>query len=327
LNDLGYLMTADQIRQSALLQYVDTKAVGFHRRYDIELEQTNTFDFGGTPLQHKVQLNGNLMTTGNWNFWVEADYHSELLDPRVLRGGPALRTPGSASLWIGGQTDGSKKQIYRLQLGRAVSFDGHSRYTQVAPRFTARVFDFINVEARLSYTRDVEDFQYVGTATAAGANRYVMGRMDQTTLATTLRLDVNLTPELSLTYYGSPFVSTGRFAGFKLVTNPRAAKYEDRFRRLDALAVRDAASNTYQVSDPGGSFAFANPDFSWRELKSNLVLRWEYKAGSTVYVVWTQNRDNADFFGDFSAGSEYRRLFKAHPDNTFLIKFSYWLSI
>ncbi len=327
LNDLGYLMTADQIRQSALLQYVDTKAVGFHRRYDVELEQTNMFDFGGTPLQHKVQLNGNLMTAGNWNFWGEADYHSELLDTRVLRGGPALRTPGSASLWIGGQTDGSKRQIFRLEFGRAVSFDGHSRYTEVAPKFSARLLDIINVAARVSYARDVEDFQYVATATAAGGNRYVMGRMDQTTLSTTLRLDVNLTPELSLTYYGSPFVSTGRFAGFKLVTDPRAAKYENRFRRLDALAVHDAASNTYQVSDPAGAFTFANPDFSWRELKSNLVLRWEYKAGSTVYVVWTQNRANADFFGDFSPGSEYRRLFKAHPDNTFLIKFSYWLSI
>jgi hypothetical protein len=327
LNDLGYLMTADQIRQSAQLQYVDTKVGGFHRRYDVELTQTNTFDFGGDPLQHKMQLTSNLMTVGNWNFWGEADYYSDLLDTRVLRGGPALLTPGYANLWVGGQTDGSKKQIFRLEIGRTASFDGHSRYTAIVPRFSARLLDFINFDARISYTRDVEDFQYAATATAAGANRYVMGRMDQQTLSTTLRLDVNLTPELSLTYYGSPFVSTGRFAGFKLVTDPRAAKYEDRFRRLDAVAVRDATSNTYQVSDPDGSFAFANPDFSWRELKSNLVLRWEYKAGSTVYVVWTQNRANADFFGDFSAGSEYRRLFKAHPDNTFLIKFSYWFSI
>jgi Domain of unknown function (DUF5916)/Carbohydrate family 9 binding domain-like len=327
LNDLGYLMTADQIRQSAQLQYVDTKVVGFHRRYDVELTQTNTFDFGGDPLQHKVQLTSNLMTVGNWNFWSEADCYSDLLDTRVLRGGPALLTPGYANLWVGGQTDGSKKQIFRLEFGRTVSFDGHSRYTAIVPRFSARLLDFINFDARISYTRDVEDFQYAATATAAGANRYVMGRMDQQTLSTTLRLDLNLTPELTLTYYGSPFVSTGRFAGFKLVTDPRAAKYENRFRRLDAQAVLDAASNTYQVSDPGGSFTFANPDFSWRELKSNLVLRWEYKTGSTIYVVWTQNRANADFFGDFSTGSEYRRLFKAHPDNTFLIKVSYWLSI
>ena len=111
------------------------------------------------------------------------------------------------------------------------------------------------------------------------------------------------------------------------MTDPRAARYEDRFRRLDALAVHDAASNTLSSQRPGRPFTFANPDFSWRELKSNLVLRWEYKAGSTVYVVWTQNRASADFFGDFSAGSEYRRLFRAHPDNTFLIKFSYWFSI
>jgi hypothetical protein len=151
--------------------------------------------------------------------------------------------------------------------------------------------------------------------------------MDQKTLVTTLRFDINLTPELSLSYYGSPFVSTGRFSRFKQVTDPRAARYEDRFRRLDGLAVYDAASNTYQVNDPAMPFSFANPDFSWREWKSNLVLRWEYKTGSTAYVIWTQGRASADFFGDFSAGAEYRRLFRAHPDNTLLIKISYWFSL
>jgi len=81
------------------------------------------------------------------------------------------------------------------------------------------------------------------------------------------------------------------------------------------------------VADPGGAFTFANPDFSWRALNSNLVLRWEYKTGSTVYVIWSQNRTNADLFGDFSAGSEYRRLFGTHPDNTILVKFNYWFSL
>ena len=140
--------------------------------------------------------------------------------------------------------------------------------------FSARLFDIVNVETKVSYAHDVEDFQYSAAAiTAGGANRYVMGRMNQQTLSTTVRFDINLTPELSLSYYGSPFVSTGRFSQFKLVTNPRASQYDGRFRRLDATTVFDAASNSYQVSDSGGAFTFTNPDFSWRELNSNLVLR------------------------------------------------------
>ncbi|MDD2763413.1 MAG: DUF5916 domain-containing protein [Opitutaceae bacterium] len=327
LNDLGYLMTADLIRQSALVQYVDTQPAGFHRKYDVSLTQTNLFDFDGTPLQNKLQLIGNLMTVGNWNFWGEADYDSDLLDTRVLRGGPALRTPGGARLWIGGQTNSSKQQLFRLECGRTISLDGHSHYTEIAPSFSARLLEHANLQTKLSYSRDVEDFQYAGTAAAADGNRYAMGRMDQQTLAATVRLDLNLTPELSLTYYGSPFVSTGRFTDFKLVTQPRAARYGDRFRRLEAAATYDPSGNCYQVDDPGGAFSFADPDFSWRELRSNLVLRWEYRAGSTLYAVWTQNRASSAFYGDFSAGSEYRRLFEAHPDNTFLVKFSYWFSI
>lgn len=327
LNDLGYLMTADLIQQSARLQYVNTRPGRLLRRYDLRLDEASKFDFGGEKLQREVDFHGTLTFNSNWSLWSELDCKSELLDTRVLRGGPALVTPGRTSLWLGAQTDSSRKQQFILEFGQAASLDGHSHYTEIAPRYLARLLNIINLELKVSYARNVEDFQYVGTATADNSDRYVLGRMNQQTLATTLRLDVNLTPQLSLSYYGSPFVSTGRFSGFKLVTNPRAARYEDRFRRLDALAVHDAVSDTYHVNDPATPFAFANPDFSWREWKSNLVLRWEYKAGSTAYVVWTQHRTSADFFGDFSAGAEYRRLFRAHPDNTLLVKISYWFSI
>jgi len=79
-----------------------------------------------------------------------------------------------------------------------------------------------------------------------------MGRMNQQTLSTTIRFDINLTPELSLSYYGSPFASTGRFTQLKLVTDPRAPPIRRAVRRLDATAVLDAASNSYRVDDPGG---------------------------------------------------------------------------
>lgn len=327
LNDVGYLRVADVVNQHLKLEYVDTQPAGRRRRYNAYIEQENKFDFGGAAVAHETELQGVITWMNNWSAWATLHHDGEWLDTRVLRGGPALRWPASASLWVGFQTDTSKNWQFKLDLGRAVSLDGRSQYIQVAPSLSARLHNIVNVATTIAYTRDVEDLQYVDTATAGSASRYVMGRMNQQTLATTLRLDVNLTPELSLSYYGSPFASTGRFSQFKLVTDPRAADYRDRFRRLDALASFDAAANRWLVDDPGGAFSFANPDFSRRELRSNFVLRWEYRPGSNLYVVWTQNRANADLARDFSASSEYRRLFRAHPDNTFLVKLSYWFSL
>ena len=133
LNDLGYLMTADLIQQSARLQYVNTRPGRLVRRYDLRLDEAGKYDFGGEKLQREVELHGNLTFNSNWSLWGELNCKSELLDTRVLRGGPALLTPGSASLWIGAQTDSSRKQQFRLDFGQAASFDGHSRYAEIAP--------------------------------------------------------------------------------------------------------------------------------------------------------------------------------------------------
>ena len=311
----------------AQLEYYDTSLGKLLRKSDLRLKEIGKYDFGGEFLGQELQVHDDLTFNSNWSFSGQVVYDSEQLDTRVLRGGPAVLVPGSVNTYLAVQTDSSKKKLIRLELDQAASQDGHSHYTEIAPGFSARLFDNVNVETKVSYEHDVEDFQYAGTASATGANRYVMGRMNQKTLSTTVRFDINLTPELSLSYYGSPFVSTGRFTRLKLVTDPRAPQYDGRFRRLDATTVFDAASNSYRVNDSGGTFTLANPDFSWRELNSNLVLRWEYKTGSTVYVVWSQNRTNGDFLGDFSASSESRRLFSTHPDNTILVKFNYWFSL
>jgi len=328
LNDLGYLKAADVIQHSARLQYYDSDTGSVLRRRDLRLDEIGTYDFSGTSLQQQLVFHEELFANRLWMFWNELHWNSEALDTRVLRGGPALRTPGNGSLYLAAQTDGAKPRQVALEFTKGVSFDGNSQYTEIDPHFTARLSDLFKVETKFSYSRDVEDFQYAASAaTAGGASRYVMGRMNQHTLSATVRFDLNLSPELTVSYYGSPFISTGRFAGFKLVTDPRGARYEDRFRRIDASTTYDPAGNTYHVADAGGAFTFANPDFSWRALNSNLVLRWEYQAGSTVYVVWSQSRTNGDFLGDFSTRSDTQRLFAAHPDNTILVKFNYWFAL
>ena len=87
------------------------------------------------------------------------------------------------------------------------------------------------------------------------------------------------------------------------------------------------ATSTYTVTGDGTPYSFGNRDFNLREFKSNVVLRWEYKAGSTAFFVWSQNRTDSFVSGDFSPGTEYKRLFSARPDNTFVVKFSYWFAL
>jgi hypothetical protein len=327
LNDLGYLRVADRILESATLDYVDTDARSFHRNFSVHLHQNRILDFDGTRLQDDAHLSGELVFRNNWSIEGFLGWGADQLNTRVLRGGPGLSTPGWSSGEFYLNSDSTKDYRWYAGMERTVASEGDMASSEVESGFSLRALGFLNVDTDLSYEVLHNDLQYARTSSALGSPRYIMGRMDQRTLDTTLRIEANLTPQLSLAWFGNVYLTSGRFSDFRLITEPRAGAYEDRFRTLGADARYDAMADTYRVTNPSGDFAFANPDFNWRALRSNFVLRWEYRPGSTLYVVWTQNRENSDRAGAFSAGDEYSTLFGAHPDNTFLIKASYWFSL
>ena len=182
------------------------------------------------------------------------------------------------------------------------------------------------LSAQLESSRNRDDLQYVTTADTPDSPRWLMGHIDQSTWALTFRANVSLTPELTLQLYASPFISSGRYDAFKKATNTQAAGYEDRFHRFgpDEIAF-DEASGSYTVTESGGaSYSFANPDFSFREFRSNLVLRWEYRPGSALYAVWSQGRTSSAAAWDESLGTNWDALWVAEPTNVFMVKASYW---
>ena len=113
----------------------------------------------------------------------------------------------------------------------------------------------------------------------------MLGRIDQDTWSSPLRVDLSLAPELTLQYYGSPFIGTGRYTSFKQATDTLAQANADRFRLYgpDEIAYRES-DNSYRVTEAGGApaYSFANPDFSFRQFRSNLVARWEWRPGSSL---------------------------------------------
>ena len=169
--------------------------------------------------------------------------------------------------------------------------------------------------------------QYIETPVYGAENRYIFGSIDQSTFGLTVRLNYSLTPDLSIQLYGMPFVSAGRYSSFKRITDSRSKDLASRYRVFTAEELSfDSAAQAYAVDenrDGAADYRFANPDFNFRELRSNLVIRWEYLPGSTLYVVWSQGRTGSIADGSFHLRRDLEELFGVHPNNAFLVKFSY----
>ena len=134
----------------------------------------------------------------------------------------------------------------------------------------------------------------------------MFGRIDQKTVAITTRFNYTMTPTLSLQVYAEPFVSAGDYSNYKELVNGRAEQYEDR----------------YQPYSYGSS-----ADFNIRSFRTTNVLRWEYRPGSQLFLVWQQNKQDDQSYGDFRFGRDFNGVFSAPSHNVFLVKFSYWLNM
>lgn len=187
----------------------------------------------------------------------------------------------------------------------------------------------MRIEISPSYSHDQPHLQYVTEVTSGGEPRFVFASLDQKTVDVSLRVDLAVTPDLTIQYYGAPFIAAGRYRAFKRITDARAARYDDRFLE-PAIVTFDAADNEYAVDEDGDAtedYTFENPDFNVRDFNSNLVLRWEYSAGSSLFLVWSQSRFGFNPDGSFALGDDLDGLFDVHPHNVFLIKINRWLNL
>jgi len=175
------------------------------------------------------------------------------------------------------------------------------------------------------------ELQYVNTIGEGGTAKYLFGELDMKTVSVTFRINYTVNPELSIEYYGQPFVSAGNYSDLKKITDPRAVKFTDRYHSFSDDEIEfDTGSNQYSVdenNDGSKDYSFTNPDFNFCQFRSNLVVRWEYHPGSTLYLVWSQGRTSSAYNGVFSYGNDMKDLFGIIPQNIFLLKFSYWFPL
>lgn len=334
LNDMGYLRIADIIKQNTTLGYFVTKPIGIFRSYSFSLKQYSHWNFGG----EKLPAGGSISLKANFtNLWgVSSNVSREMasLNTRILRGGPALKSQGNWNYSYSLSSNRRKILSFTFNGSNIWSDDGVSRFYRFQPSISLRASNALGLSANFSYSFNRDDLQYVTTRIVNEENRYIFARINQKTLGITVRFNYSLTPELTIQYYGRPYVSAGKYSHFKKITNPRADHYSDRFHTFSEHEISyEEAEKKYLIDedqDGDTDYFIGRPDFSFRQFSSNLVIRWEYKAGSTLYLVWSQGRTGRTGYessGKFSFIDDLQELYEIYPHDIFLIKFSHWFSL
>jgi hypothetical protein len=326
VNDIGYMQTADIIEEENQLSYFINQPVSIFRSYSVSLKQFNKWNFGREHLSSGVGLNFGCEFLNNWGISNYISYTSESLDMHVLRGGYAMQLP---SVWYTNffiRTDPSKPlYAYIITNGSFYGDESGTQYS-VAPGLSIMLTNTLKVSLNCNYSTNTNCLQYVATKSAQSGTKYILGSIEQRTLGGTFRIDYNITPTLSVQYYGSPFASVGTYSQFKTADDPRAGEYSKRF--MPAVPILNG--NLYAVQGIVPSqidYSFENPDFAFSQFRSNFVFRWEYRPGSQLYIVWSQERTNYSSPNIQKLSSSFSNIPKIYPNNIFLVKLNYWFSM
>jgi len=324
LNDMGFMQMSDVIKQKNSVYCFVNKPVSIFRTYNVSMSETNNWDFGLNYLSSNVNLGAYFEFLNKWAVNTSVSYTTPSLDTRILRGGSAMLLPNGWYENLYARTDPSSKFCFELNTELSTSGYGSARYYSVQPSVRFTPINTLKLSTSFNYSGNRNDLQYITTVDGDNDPKYILGKIDQQTLGVTFRVDYNITPELSIQYYGSPFATIGKYSDFKRVTDPKASNYTDRFSGLTPTL---NGSNTYEVSENNTNYNFGKPDFNFDQFRSNLVFRWEYRPGSQFYLVWSQDRTTFSQPGSPNLNDGMNSIKGIFPNNILLAKFNYWFSI
>ena len=309
-NDLGFQSRADeQMFRNWFSLQVNTPTKVFQRGFfNFNTMQKWTTD--GLPLTVGVNTNWHVQFK-NWmwgHFGINHGDFTATYNDRVARGGPAVRNSAGTDIWTGIESDNRKAYGMGVFAGTYRNDEGRTKGWWINPQSQLRFGSQLNASVGFNYSHDINDSQWRANFGVSGVDttHYTFAKLDQKTLSVTTRINYTATPNLSFQFYGSPFISTGDYSNWRELNDPRADDYDARFKPFTGKG------------DPGG--------FNFKEFRSNTVMRWEYRPGSALFLVWAQGRQSDGIANDFSFRRDLRNVFDTHPDNTFLVKLSYWFN-
>ena len=311
LNDLGFVTLVNDVNLRNQLSLTAVVPAWIYRRANAVVSSQQNWTTGGLPTGLSSMLHGSMEFS---NFWSSSiTWNASQLGAThcvsCARGGPALRLSPDHRVSVTMESDQRRALQSGLRFRVSRGDEGRSWSRQLGFGVGGRVGSRTSAELETSYERRVDDAQWVANRGVLFSDtvQHTFARLDQNILALTARANVTLKPELSFQLYAQPFIAVGDFRDWRELADPRAHEYADRYQPYG------------DGTDPNG--------FNSKQFNSNAVVRWEYRPGSVLFLVWQQGRADGRDPGTFDHWRDLGSLFGARPDNTLLVKASYWFNL
>ena len=344
INDLGFSRSSERLDGGVRIQYQNITPGRYIRNYDIGFftfynfrhealddpwswsSWRNNYKNGRFFAGADVELNNN------WDVFLGSSYSPTQFSDTRTRGGPVMEDPGSYSFDIGIGSDNRK----RISVETEVDYENYQRgghEWEAEIEATIRPTPNWELEITPNFSWERNAAQYVGRTDALPyaptyGSRYVFSDLKRRSFSLETRLNVAFTPDLTLQLYAQPLLSSGDYLNYKQLLRGNGFDFDilDEGRRsfIDP-------TDGYRYLDFDGDgmpdFNFPDRDFNIQSLRMNVVLRWEYRPGSRVYLVWQQTRSEKDENGTLNIGRDFGNLFGGESENIFIVKFNYWFGV
>jgi hypothetical protein len=270
-----------------------------------------------------------------WSVFTGGNLNTTEKSTGILRGGPMMKLPGEMSTRLGFSSDERKKLEFSAFMNYNFGLRKNSRNVYSEIEISYKPINYLSLSILPGMSVNSSELQYVTNEIKYNnETRYVFASIDRKTISTSFRINLNLSPNLTFQYWGQPFIATGKYYDYKYITNPIAERYEDRFCIYSDDQKSLNSDNKFDVDENHdgnySDYQFDRKDFNVQEFLSNLVIRWEFNPGSSLYLVWSQTRSNSNDTGQLKFFNDLGDLFSnadEKPHNVFLVKFSYRIGL
>lgn len=330
VNDLGFMWRGNVMNGHIVTGYQWTEPGTFAHSAGLYIALFRSYDFGGQVTWSGYFTQGNITFPNYYSIYGFFAYNPQSLSDYSTRGGPRMLNLPGWETDVQLNSDDRKVWILGSEV-HAMSYQTGDHDVTYSVNVQWIPEPNVSFSVGPSYEQSNWDAQWVGnfvdpSAVNTYGQRYVFATLRQKTLSANIRIDWTFTPQLSLQLYAQPLISAGDYHNYKELAKP--SSYDFNFYGSNGSTITEE-DGTYQV-DPGGqgaSFTFSDPNFNYKSLRGDAILRWEYTPGSTLYLVWTQNRTDSQYPGFMEINRDLKSLVSARPDNIFLVKFTYWFNM
>ena len=323
VNDLGRLSAADRIASTAAIEYRETQPGTWFRGYSFGLEYERELNFGGVVQGSGVEAEGEVTLPNFWTTEMSFGVDRAAQDDRLTRGGPTMGTPAGWSASVMVRNSSAARTRANTRIEYEANEDGGSAL-ETSVDLTVRPTARWQLTFSPTYEREITDQQFVGALDQGRpemfGRRYIFSFVDRSTISSGIRLNYAFKPDVNLEFYGEPFAASGRYYDFGELAAPGS-----RLRLPLARVGGDAESPSIVLSDGTGRFTMRNRDFNVLSFRSNLVLRWEWRPGSTLYMVWQQDREESEIEQGRVGLRDVFGSFGATGNNVLAVKTTFWL--